>query len=78
MVPVMHAQQFHAGAQVCVSPSAPPQCATERSHDLAPGKDHYLAAALAEWPGLTAADQHPLAEQLPHQTGTLTPRFSEQ
>lgn len=33
--------------------------------DLAPGKGHYFAAALADRPGKTGADQQPLAEHLP-------------
>lgn len=47
--------------------------------DLARGRGQYFAAALAEWPSETAADQHPLAEHLQHQTGTHSvPSFSEQ
>lgn len=37
---------------------------------LLQSKGQCFAAALAEWPGKTTADQQPLAEHLQHQTGT--------
>lgn len=47
MAPVMRAQQIHAGARVCVSPSPPPQCTIEHSRDLARCTGQCFAAALA-------------------------------
>lgn len=70
MVPAMHARTnacalggFTAAATTTVAP-----CYAAR-WTFAPGKGSD-AAALAEWPDETAADQKPRAENLQHQTGS--------
>lgn len=71
MAPVMHAQQIHAGARVCVSPSPPPQCTIERfCATWRVAQVSALPLRSLDWPDSTAADQQPLAGHLHHQTGS--------
>lgn len=56
---------------VCLLSTPPTKCTILCClRDLAPGKGLCFAAAPAEWPGETAADQQPLADHLQHQTGS--------